>query len=82
MVSFLEISLMLFALITEPLLLKSIEDYRDLIHLMSSKGTVTLDCGYSFCCLSLHHTSILLLMIYNVRGEDEFGDSLVLQILP
>lgn len=58
---------MLFVLITKPLLLKSIEGYRDLVHLMSSEGTVTLGCDYSFC-LTPHHTSILLLMIYTVRG--------------
>lgn len=64
---------MLFALIIEPLLLKSIEDYRDLIHLMSSKGTVTFGCDYSFFYLTLPGSSILLLMIYNVRGEDKFS---------
>jgi len=67
---------MLFVLITEPLLLKSMGDHRDSIHLMSSKGTVTLDCDYSYCCLTPHHTSILLLMIYNVGEEDDFDDSL------
>lgn len=75
--SFLEISLTLSVLITEPLLRKSIEDYRHSIHLMSSKGTVSLDCDYSCCCLTPLCTCILLLMIYNVGGEDEFGDSLV-----
>lgn len=79
----LEILLALFVLITELLLLNSIQDLRYSIQLMSSKGTVTLDCNYSFCCLTLCHTGILLLMICNVRGEDVFGDSLVFsQILP
>lgn len=64
------------------MLLKSI-DYSDSIHLMSSKGTVTLDCDYSFCCLTPHHASILLLTIYNVEREAEFGDSLFFsQVLP
>lgn len=36
----------------------------------------SLGCDYSFCCLNLHHTWILFLVTYNVRGEDEYGNSL------
>lgn len=35
----------------------------------------TLGCDYSFCCLTLHCTRILFLVIYNVGGEDEFRNS-------